>query len=551
MIVAFTGALLVALIVPTYEQNIQAVPISPCPNVFQYTSTDVGPSSRWYGVINLSTDNTLHSLWLNIVLDRKADILGTWIGDITTTDNIDFKIENTTLKITPGPATPMRFFVQYSGSDSTPKLQAIRLNGREICNADTPQPTVDIPDLSESTINVRRPDTSNGYRPNSRPDVRPEDYIQSRPVQSPNVDSEYSRPVYVRPDSFIPNPSSIAEGDASQKIDNQGRPVNNRHHQATATQRPTRRPEIPEYVSNVGDNDYFEGGQPLLIIPTSSSSNTNPKNNNRGGQAQCGTVVRNNPNPLVINGVPTLEGQWPWQIALYQTQTVDNKYICGGTLVSHRHVITAAHCVTKKKSMQKVEKNTLTVYLGKHNLRTSVDGVQIKFVHNIIVYPEYNVSTYNRDLAILELREPVDYSDWVRPACLWPESEIDLQNIIGKKGSVVGWGFDDRGIATEELTMVEMPVVDQETCLRSYNEFFVRFTSSYTYCAGYRDGTSVCNGDSGGGMVFQSNGIWYLRGLVSLSVARQNEYRCDPSHYVIFTDIAKLLPWVKQNVYDY
>lgn len=63
-------------------------------------------------------------------------------------------------------------------------------------------------------------------------------------------------------------------------------------------------------------------------------------------------------------------------------------------------------------------------------------------------------------------------------------------------------------------------------------------------------GTSVCNGDSGGGMVFKIDGSWYLRGLVSLSVARQNEFRCDPSHYVIFTDLAKLLPWIKKNISD-
>jgi hypothetical protein len=53
---------------------------------------------------------------------------------------------------------------------------------------------------------------------------------------------------------------------------------------------------------------------------------------------------------------------------------------------------------------------------------------------------------------------------------------------------VVGWGFDDGGRPTEELSLVEMPVVDTETCIRSYSEFFVRFTSTYTFCAGYRNG---------------------------------------------------------------
>ncbi|KAG7303210.1 hypothetical protein JYU34_011675 [Plutella xylostella] len=189
----------------------------------------------------------------------------------------------------------------------------------------------------------------------------------------------------------------------------------------------------------------------------------------------------------------------------------------------------------------------MTVYLGKHNLRTSVEGVQFRFVSKIRVHPAYNASSFGSDLAVLELREDVQYTDWVRPACLWPDSQIDLSNVIGKKGSVVGWGFDDKGVATEELTLIEMPVVDQETCLRSYSDFFSRYTSEYTYCAGYRDGTSVCNGDSGGGMVFNLQGTWYLRGLVSLSVARQNQYRCDPTHYVVFTDLAKFNSWI-QNV---
>ncbi|XP_022831467.1 proclotting enzyme-like isoform X8 [Spodoptera litura] len=488
-----------ALVAVSFEQDTRdSTPISPCPNVFMYEPPG-SEQGRWYGVVNLSTDSTLHSLWLNIVLDNKADILGNWIGDVSTQDNKDFKIENADMQINPGPAVAVRFFVQFNPLNKTPRLQAIRLNGREICNANTPQPVInDRPDVIESRPSQR---PTNGIELNTKP-------VQTPPRESP-------RPVYPRPGSQ-PSPSNIPSSSSNQDLD--------RPNYVLTTQRPdrTRRP------------------------------------------AQCGKVVLN-PIPLVVNGTPTLEGQWPWQIALYQTQTVDNKYICGGTLVSHKHVITAAHCVTKKSSQLIVDRNTLTVYLGKHNLRTSVDGVQIKFVSNIIVHPDYNATTFSRDAAILELRETVTYSDWVRPACLWPDSDTSLKNVIGKKGSVVGWGFDETGVATEELSLVEMPVVSQETCIRSYSEFFVRFTSEYTYCAGYRDGkighfneqtgvresTSVCNGDSGGGMVFRMGGTWYLRGLVSLSVARQNEYRCDPSHYVIFTDLAKFLPWIYQNVYDF
>lgn len=47
---------------------------SPCPNVFRYEPKT--ESDRWYGVIQLSTDVELHSIWIDIELDRPAHILG-------------------------------------------------------------------------------------------------------------------------------------------------------------------------------------------------------------------------------------------------------------------------------------------------------------------------------------------------------------------------------------------------------------------------------------------------------------------------------------------
>ena len=38
------------------------------------------------------------------------------------------------MKIIPGAAERVYFYVQYSPSSVTPKLLAIRLNGKEICN---------------------------------------------------------------------------------------------------------------------------------------------------------------------------------------------------------------------------------------------------------------------------------------------------------------------------------------------------------------------------------------------------------------------------------
>lgn len=69
-------------------------------------------------------------------------------------------------------------------------------------------------------------------------------------------------------------------------------------------------------------------------------------------------------------------------------------------------------------------------------------------------------------------------------------------------------------------------------------------------------GTSVCNGDSGGGMFFPLDNhgnteTWYLRGLTSTGVPKHIEVNhesrtvCDASQYIVFTDVAQYLTWIQ------
>ncbi|KAG8226433.1 hypothetical protein J437_LFUL015101 [Ladona fulva] len=223
---------------------------------------------------------------------------------------------------------------------------------------------------------------------------------------------------------------------------------------------------------------------------------TTRKPGNEVDGVQCGTVEIQ-PSPFITHGQRSSRGQWPWHAALYQAKGTDLTYICGGTLIGKNSVLTAAHCVTKAYNGRPVDPETILVYLGKYHLNLwSAGGVQDK--------------------------------------------------------QVVGWGYDERGVVTEELMMAKMPVVSQQTCIWSYPAFFPRFTSEKTYCAGFRNGTSVCNGDSGGGMVFpirdrpDAAERWHLRGLVSLGASQEDKRVCNTKHYVVFTDVAKYLDWIEQ-----
>ena len=55
---------------------------------------------------------------------------------------------------------------------------------------------------------------------------------------------------------------------------------------------------------------------------------------------------------------------------------------------------------------------------------------------------------------------------------------------------MVGWGLDENSRTAEVLKMVKMPIVDQQTCLWSNPDFFSRFTSPTTFCAGFKNGNS-------------------------------------------------------------
>lgn len=66
-------------------------------------------------------------------------------------------------------------------------------------------------------------------------------------------------------------------------------------------------------------------------------------------------------------------------------------------------------------------------------------------------------------------------------------------------------------------------------------------------------GISVCQGDSGGGLVFsywddKTHSIrWYLRGVVSNGPLGEDMQSCRPNTYTMFTKFYSLRDWLKKE----
>ncbi|XP_033299819.1 proclotting enzyme-like isoform X1 [Bombus bifarius] len=293
--------------------------------------------------------------------------------------------------------------------------------------------------------------------------------------------------------------------------------------------------------------DRREPSQPPQIGSNVPNIKLVPPNNEQINLA-CGRSSIEPVNPLIARGEKASPGQWPWVVAIFLVK-LKFEFQCSGTLISNTHIITAAHCLQMNKV--NLPAGSFLVSLGRYRLRDWREkGSENREIIEYKVHPDFIAGgNADADLAILMLRERVEFNSMIKPICLWSGSSL-LLNVVGKVGYVVGWGRDELGNPyVQEPRQIKVPIVAQEVCLWS-NSNFVAFTSNRTFCAGQRNGSGPCNGDSGSGFVIYNSEMdrYLLRGVVSRSLLDSSTMSCDLSQFVVYVDIAQHLDWIQTEI---
>uniref|UniRef100_A0A182NT91 Peptidase S1 domain-containing protein n=1 Tax=Anopheles dirus TaxID=7168 RepID=A0A182NT91_9DIPT len=242
---------------------------------------------------------------------------------------------------------------------------------------------------------------------------------------------------------------------------------------------------------------------------------------------------------LILGGEDAISGQWPWHAAIFHRIGRAFVYQCGGAIINQNTILTAAHCVRLSNGTIGVDR--LSVQVGRTYLYAAEAHTQEHQADRIIVHEEYSAAQVRHDIALVKLATDIMFTDYVQPVCLWDRAKVDIGALVGRVGSVVGFGITEVGEVADRLRVAYMPIVDLQTCLDSNRNLFGRVLTRHIYCAGFRNGTTVCGGDSGGGMYFEMESRWYIRGLVSFS--GQN---CQSADFAGFSDVATYLDWINR-----
>nr|XP_034827617.1 serine protease gd-like isoform X2 [Maniola hyperantus] len=483
---------------------------SPCPDYFDYRSDNNGV----HGVIKLQPFGPVSTLLVKANFTIATRLASTYAGSIVPVGSELHLLQDFNRGV------PLEYRVNFPVVSPVPQLTALMVNDNVVCYGpgDTPAPGQYVTTISLQHMLFFKTG-ANGLQPvhNQFQTQRPEViYSHQMPSNSP-----------INPTNFInyidTNKEHTGKPDTPERHTTKVTTVRTTTTSRTTTERP--RTTLPPEPAPSSSSDR---------IGSSSS-------------AECGINFRNDPNapivPLIVKGETFERGEWPWLVAIFKRKFSSLSYICAGTLVSERHVITAAHCMQRRNTFTAIK--NLVVRAGVYNLEdwsdddiTVTRGLAEAFIHNA-----YNSSTLANDILVLTLDKIVPLSENIKPACLW-SGNTNLNMIVGKSGFVAGWGANEMGTGGKgEPRMVRMPIVSTETCRSSKPEFH-KLTSSKTLCAGDQSGAVPCLGDSGGGLYILENERWRIRGVVSLSLWSDGDTECNVDDYIVFTDTAQYLPWI-------
>jgi len=297
------------------------------------------------------------------------------------------------------------------------------------------------------------------------------------------------------------------------------------------------------------------------------------------------------------------QGEYPWYALISSDKQTDgdpitdkDKFLCAGTLINSKWVVTSATCLHEWTSGSGVaaERDTsdLKVRLGEHTISSSSKSsyAEEHSVDKIVVHKDFTTEVvdgsmslaqtlyyFKSDIALVRLDNHADISKYT-PACL----PTDSQSLFGKFAvitgfSLPGWDGDDAfayssSTASEPTEIDQVLIITPDIC----DNIFQLLGSSNAndindnhICAVATRTKDTCNADEGGPLVLDNgHGQYILVGVLnsqvhcgSESVGAVGPAPLSPTRYwssgadigglpLTYAKVSKHVNWINQAMLD-
>ncbi|XP_035530530.1 complement factor D [Morone saxatilis] len=206
----------------------------------------------------------------------------------------------------------------------------------------------------------------------------------------------------------------------------------------------------------------------------------------------------------IIGGREAVPHSRPYMASIQVPEGENMKHECGGFVIADQWVMTAVHCLPTGP-------NGRRVVLGLHSLSEPEETKQTFDILELYNHPQFSMTNYNNDIALIKLDRPFNASDAVRALEFMRSGGTNPDT--GAEVETAGWGSTDNlGSRPDKLKEVVMDVFSWKRCRRS--DYFGSKVTNNMMCAHkicpepcdkpHRKEDS-CDGDSGGPLLY--NGI--------------------------------------------
>ncbi|CAH1984237.1 unnamed protein product [Acanthoscelides obtectus] len=235
----------------------------------------------------------------------------------------------------------------------------------------------------------------------------------------------------------------------------------------------------------------------------------------------------------IINGENALQDEFPHMAALGFDRNGTIAWDCGASVISNKFLLSAAHCFMSSVIPTKVR-------LGVLKITETANDLNIK---QYKIHDEYDYSTKYNDIALIEVEQKIQFSERVRPACLYwnngdPEDEM----------WVIGWGkttIDQEDDKTVTLQKARVSAVSVSECNSTYRDRTMRTRTirSSQICA-IGNSTDACGGDSGGPLQVENKDCSFsIVGVISYGMG------CGGVVPAVYTRVSRYIDWIEKHVW--